>query len=80
MCSNQRSFISRQYTDLSKVDGFDNVFVCQCEDLVSTYCIPHLSEKHRAHIFIENDSCSCRIIVYFSCNVFESRVSFSPVI
>lgn len=29
---------------LSEGDGLDNVLVCQCEDLVSTHCIPHLSE------------------------------------
>lgn len=29
---------------LSKADSLDNVLVCQCEDLVSTHRIPHLSE------------------------------------
>lgn len=32
-------------THLSEADGLDDVLVCQCEDLVSTHRIPHLSEN-----------------------------------
>lgn len=41
-------------TDLGEADGLDDVFVCQCEDLVSTHRIPHLSEKHRGHVVTDN--------------------------
>lgn len=39
------AFYLKTDSDLSEADSLDNVFVCECEDLISTHCIPHLSEN-----------------------------------